>query len=88
MKIKQITFKVYDGKEKIKSLLMPNNEELLSVKELEQWLPWKAANIRRILRSGKIKGRKIYTEWYVSRKNLYRFLGGKDKGLVRSLIDF
>ncbi|MBA7536422.1 hypothetical protein ES705_28686 [subsurface metagenome] len=88
MKIKQITFKVYDGKEKIESIIMANNEEFLSVRELVNWLPWKDANIRKLLRSGKIKGRKIYTKWYVSRKNLYRFLGGKDKDLVRSLIDF
>ncbi|MBA7552847.1 hypothetical protein ES705_45423 [subsurface metagenome] len=77
MKIKQITLKEYNGKESIESIIMPNNEELLSVKELEQWLPWKAANIRKLLRSGKIKGRKIYTEWYISRKNLYKFLSGK-----------
>ncbi len=75
MKIKQITFKVYDGKEKIESIIMANNEEFLSVRELVNWLPWKDANIRRLLRSGRIKGRKIYTKWYVSRKNLYRFLG-------------
>ena len=77
MKIKQITLKEYNGKESIESIIMPNNEELLSVKELEQWLPWKAANIRKLLRSGIIKGRKIYTEWYISRKNLYNFLSGK-----------
>ena len=75
-KIKQITLGKYEGKEGIKSLLMANNEELLSVKEIEQWLPWKEANIRRLLRSGKIKGRKIYTEWYVKREDLYNFLGG------------
>ncbi len=77
MKIKQITLKEYNGKESIESIIMPNNEELLSVKELEQWLPWKAANIRKLLRSGKIEGRKIYTEWYISRENLYKFLGRK-----------
>ncbi|MBA7587192.1 hypothetical protein ES708_29210 [subsurface metagenome] len=76
MKIKLITLGKYDGKESIKSVLMPNNKELLSVKELEQWLPWKAENIRRLLRSGKIEGRKVYTEWYVSRENLYNFLRG------------
>ena len=75
MKIKQITFKVYDGKEKIGSIIMANNEEFLSVRELVDWLPWKDANIRKLIRSGKIKGRKIHTKWYVSRKNLYRFLG-------------
>ncbi len=77
MKIKQITLKEYNGKESIKSLLMDVKAEYLSVKELEQWLPWKAANIRRLLRSGKIKGRKVYKEWYVSRENLYKFLSGK-----------
>ncbi len=77
IKIKLITLKEYNGKESIKSLLMPNDEELLSVKELVEWLPWKAANVRRLIRSGKIKGRKVYTEWYVSREDLYRFLSGK-----------
>ncbi|MBA7578680.1 hypothetical protein ES708_20545 [subsurface metagenome] len=77
MKIKLITLKKYEGKPGIKSLLMANDEELLSVKELAEWLPWKAANIRRLLRSGRIEGRKVYTEWYVSRENLYKFLGAK-----------
>ena len=76
MKIKLITLKKYNGKEAIESIIMPNNKELLSVKELEQWLPWKAENIRKLIRSGRIKGRKIETEWYVSRENLYNFLRG------------
>ncbi|MBA7549281.1 hypothetical protein ES705_41757 [subsurface metagenome] len=77
MKIKKITLKEYNGKEAIESIIMPNNEEFLSVKELVEWLPWKAANIRKLIRSGKIEGRKIKTEWYVSRENLYKYLSGK-----------
>jgi hypothetical protein len=75
-KIKLITLKEYNGKESIKSLLMDVKAEYLSVKELVEWLPWKAANIRKLIRSGRIKGRKIEKEWYVSRENLYNFLRG------------
>ena len=75
-KIKLITLKEYNGKESIKSLLMTIKGEYLSVKELVEWLPWKAANIRKLIRSGRIKGRKIEKEWYVSREDLYNFLRG------------
>ncbi|MBA7546598.1 hypothetical protein ES705_38990 [subsurface metagenome] len=75
-KIKLITLKEYNGKESIKSLLMDVKAEYLSVKELVEWLPWKAANIRKLIRSGRIKGRKIEKEWYVSREALYNFLRG------------
>ncbi len=75
-KIKLITLKEYNGKESIKSLLMDVKAEYLSVKELVEWLPWKAANIRKLIRSGRIKGRKIEKEWYVSREDLYNFLRG------------
>ena len=77
MKIKLITLKEYEGKPGIKSVLMANNEEYLSVKELEEWLPWKEANIRRLIRSGRMEGRKIMGKWFVRREDLYRFLGGK-----------
>lgn len=76
-KIKLITLKEYEGKEGIKSLLMTKNEELLSVREITEWLPWKVANTRRLIRSGRIRGRKIKEEWYVSREDLYNFLKGK-----------
>ncbi|MBA7534568.1 hypothetical protein ES705_26817 [subsurface metagenome] len=51
--------------------------EYFDVRELARWLPWEKANIRKLLRSGKIKGRKVKKEWYVSRENLYRFLRGE-----------
>ncbi|MBA7546040.1 hypothetical protein ES705_38423 [subsurface metagenome] len=51
--------------------------EYFDVRELARWLPWEKANIRRLIRSGRIEGRKIKKEWYVSRKNLYRFLRGE-----------
>jgi hypothetical protein len=75
-KIKLITLKEYEGKESIKSLLMDLKAEYLSVKELVEWLPWKADKIRKLIRSGRIKGRKIEKEWYVSREDLYNFLRG------------
>ena len=80
-----ITLKEYEGKERIKSLLMANNEELLSVRELAEWLPWKRANIRRLLRSGRIKGRKVFKEWYVKREDLNKFLSGKQEVPERGL---
>ncbi|GAJ24529.1 unnamed protein product [marine sediment metagenome] len=49
----------------------------LGMKELEDWLPWKAANIRRLIRTGKIKGKKIKGYWLVRIKDLYKFLGQK-----------
>ncbi len=51
--------------------------EYFDVRELARWLPWKKANIRRLLRSGKIRGRKVGEKWLVSRENLYNFLKGK-----------
>jgi len=51
--------------------------EYFDVKKLEKWLPWKRWNIRRYIRSGKIRGRKIKRVWFVSREELYNFLGGK-----------
>ena len=55
------------------------NEEYFGVKELEEWLPWKKDNIRRLIRSGKIRGRKIKEKWFVSREDLYRFLNGSKR---------
>ncbi len=51
--------------------------EYFDVKKLEEWLPWKAWNIRRFLRIGKIKGRKIKGIWFVRRENLWSFWEGK-----------
>ncbi len=51
--------------------------EYFDVRELARWLPWKMANIRRLIRSGKIRGRKVREKWLVSREDLYNFLKGK-----------
>ncbi|GAI61684.1 unnamed protein product [marine sediment metagenome] len=37
----------------------------LGMKELEEWLPWKARNIRRYIQKGKIKGIKVKGNWLV-----------------------
>jgi len=66
-------------------LLKILNEEYFGVKELEQWLPWKAWNIRKKIRSSKIRGRKIKGKWFVSREDLYKFLRGKQKGQKKIL---
>ena len=48
-----------------------------TVKDIMEWLPIEANTITKHLRNGKIKGRKIDKEWFVTRENFYRFLGGK-----------
>ncbi|MBA7538582.1 hypothetical protein ES705_30859 [subsurface metagenome] len=77
IKARIFTKKEIEEEEEKGLLLKILNEEYFGVKELEQWLPWKADNIRRFIRTGKIKGRKIKRKWFVSREDLYRFLRGK-----------
>ncbi len=79
MKIKLITKKEIEVEEKKYSGVMIEGKEYLDVKGLEEWLPWKADNIRRFIRTGKIKGRKIKRKWYVTREDLYSFLGGSKR---------
>jgi len=52
--------------------------EFLSVKKLEQWLPWKVNTIQRKIRTGKLRGRKIDRQWFVTRDDLYRFFGATE----------
>ncbi|GAI61165.1 unnamed protein product [marine sediment metagenome] len=51
------------------------------VKELEEWLPCKARNIRKYIQTGRIKGKKIKGNWLVRMKDLYEFLGQKYEDL-------
>jgi len=53
----------------------------LGMKELEEWLPWKAWTIRKFIRTGRIKGKKIKGNWLVRMKDLYKFLGRKYEDL-------
>ncbi|MBA7530427.1 hypothetical protein ES705_22634 [subsurface metagenome] len=77
MKIKLVTLKEIEEEEEKESVLRIKNEDYFSVKKLEQWLAGKAWNIRKYIRSGKVRGRKIKGKWFVSRKDFYRFLEGK-----------
>ena len=71
------TEKEIEEEEKRYSGIWINGIEYFDVKKLGEWLPWKPDNIRRFLRTGKIRGRKIKEKWFVSREDLYRFLEGK-----------
>ena len=53
-----------------------NDKELYSIRELEKILPITPLTIRAYIRRGKIKGRKVGVNWYVSKENLEAFLGG------------
>lgn len=74
-----VTEKEIEEEEEKESILTFENEDYFSVKKLEQWLAWKAWNIRKYVRSGKIRGRKIKGKWFVSREDLYKFLRKKQK---------
>ena len=69
-------------------LLKILNEEYFGVKELEQWLPWKAWTIRKKIRSGEIRGRRIKGKWFVSREDLYNFLRKKQKDQEKILTKY
>lgn len=71
------TQKQVDEEEKKNELRVIEDEEYFSVKNIMEWLPVSATTIKKYLRSGKIKGRKIGRTWFVSRANFYNYLGGK-----------
>ena len=77
IKVAFCTKEEIEEEEEKESILTIENEDYFSVNKLEQWLTWKAWNIRKYIRSGKIRGRRIKGKWYVSREDLYRFLEGK-----------
>lgn len=56
-----------------------SDTKLYSVKELEKILPITPLTIRKYIRKGKIKGRKIGKNWYVLKSDLEVFLDGKDQ---------
>ena len=58
-------------------LLTIGNKEYFSVKDIMKWLPWSATTIKKYIRIGRIGGKKIRGIWFVSREELYNFLGGK-----------
>jgi len=53
-----------------------SNSKLYSIRELEKILPITPLTIRQYCREGKIKGRKIGKNWYVSKIDLEAFLEG------------
>lgn len=56
-----------------------NNTKLYSIRDLEKILPITPLTIRKYIREGKIKGRKIGKNWYVTKEDLEAFLGGNIK---------
>ena len=54
-----------------------NDSKLYSVRELAKILPITPLTIREYIRKGKIKGRKIGKNWYVTKENLEAFLEGE-----------
>ncbi len=54
-----------------------SGSELYSIKELEKILPITPLTIRAYIRKGKIKGRKIGVNWYVTKEDLEVFLKGR-----------
>jgi len=77
IKIKFKTLQEIGEEEEKESGIWIKGVEYFGVKKLEQWLSWKAWNIRKYFREGKIRGRKIKEKWFVSREDLYKFLSGK-----------
>ncbi|MBA7544213.1 hypothetical protein ES705_36565 [subsurface metagenome] len=54
-----------------------SGSELYSIKELEKILPITPLTIRAYIRKGKIRGRKIGVNWYVTKEDLEVFLKGR-----------
>ena len=54
-----------------------SGSKLYSIKELEKILPITPLTIRAYIRKGKIKGRKIGVNWYVTKEDLEVFLKGR-----------
>ncbi len=54
-----------------------DNSKLYSIRDLEKILPITPLTIRKYIREGKIKGRKIGKNWYVIKEDLELFLKGR-----------
>jgi len=54
-----------------------NDSKLYSIKDLKKILPITPLTIRKYIREGKIKGRKIGVNWYVTKEDLEVFLKGR-----------
>ena len=66
-----------------RAVLLP---EILDVPELARWLRCSESSARRLLREGRIPGRRIGKRWLVSREALLQVLvTGRDRSLVRLL---
>lgn len=53
-----------------------DDKKLYSIRDLEKILPITPLTIRKYIREGKIKGRKIGKNWYVIKEDLEAFLEG------------
>ena len=53
-----------------------DDKKLYSIRELAKILPVTPLTIRKYIREGKIKGRKIGKNWYVIKEDLEAFLEG------------
>lgn len=54
-----------------------SGSKLYSIRDLEKILPITPLTIRKYIREGKIKGRKIGVNWYVAKEDLEVFLKGR-----------
>ena len=71
------TEKEIEEEEKKYSGIWIEGIEYFGVKQLVGWYPWKGTQIKKYLREGKIRGRKIKGIWFVSREGLWRVLEKK-----------
>ncbi|MBA7580847.1 hypothetical protein ES708_22742 [subsurface metagenome] len=71
------TEKEIEEEEEKERLLTIGNKEYFSVKDIMKWLPGSATTMKKYIRTGRIRGKKISGKWFVSREDLYIFLGGK-----------
>ncbi len=77
IKARIFTKKEIDEEEEKSSGIWIEGIEYFDVKKLERWYPWKKTQIKKYLREGRIRGRKIKGKWFVSGEDLYKFMEGK-----------
>lgn len=53
--------------------------KLYSVSELSETLDINVQTVRKMLNTGKLKGRKMARKWYVTEESLRQYFDGEDK---------